>query len=104
MTRLVTRELTLSQYSLNGAKLDEKPQCIDRDFMLDTSCTAERPFSAAIWMLTVFRKWIYPVILEALMFLILNIISWDIKTVVEAIKYPLQYFFCLDESIVAVLC
>lgn len=72
---------------------------LDCRFIPATSCSAERLFSAARWILTCKRKRMSPILFEALLFLKLNRNMWDIKSVASAMKLnPKERYTSLDSD------
>ena len=67
-------------------KLNQSSKYIDCSFLVSTSCSAERLFSMAKWVLTNLRHRMSPILFEAILFLKFNRRLWDIKTVSEAMK------------------
>lgn len=69
---------------------ESKTSFIDVKFIPATSCSVERLFSMARWILTVLRKRMSPILFEALIFLKCNHRLWDIKSVAAAMKLKPQ--------------
>lgn len=65
---------------------EAKTSYMDVNFIPATSCTVERLFSLARWVLTVLRKRMSPILFEAILFLKINRRLWDIKSVAAAMK------------------
>lgn len=72
---------------------------INCKFIPATSCSVERLFSAARWILTCLRKRMSPILFESLLFLKLNRRLWDLKLVSSAIKIqPKERYIELDHD------
>lgn len=80
-------------------RLDDVSKYLDCSFISANSCTAERIFSMARWMLTCLRHRMSPILFEAILFLKFSRRLWNIKTVAEGIKLgPINKYTDLDDE------
>lgn len=76
-----------------------KTQFMNCNFIAATSCSVERLFSAARWVLCTLRNRMSPILFEAILFLKLNRNFWDLKVVASAIKLqPKNRYAELDDD------
>ena len=77
-----------------------KTQFINCDCIVATSCSVERLFSAARWVLTTLRKRMSSILFEVILSLKLNRKLWDLKSVASSIKLkPQNRYIDVDEDL-----
>lgn len=86
------------QIEAKRRKMNIRAEFIVPDFLPATSCSAERAFSAARWVLTDIRKRMSPILFEAILFLKLNRRLWDLNTVAKAMKLDENARYALDDD------
>eukprot|EP00171_Calliarthron_tuberculosum_P022099 IDg22099t1 len=87
------------QIEAKRRRLNKRAEFLVPNFLPATSCSAERVFSSAKWVLTDVRKRMSPILFEALLFLKVNRRLWDIKTVATAMKLDENSRYELDDDL-----
>lgn len=80
-------------------RLEMRTEYILPNFLPATSCTVERLFSSAKWVLSDVRKRMSPILAEAILFLKFNRRLWNMKTVALAMKMDQNSRYGYDDNL-----